>query len=237
MRAVVLPKVVHLPNQTVALARCQTIGPQVRPPEQQRAFDFVFGRVVVQRRIAFDLFEDEIPNGKPVFVGVRFRVQTGEGIAAVDAGGKINNAQIGVALLGDLQVLHNVLVHLFIVLGKFPVFGRVDAGLLKPDGLHLLRRHPRLHEATFRNLPHRRVGIVPFFRIFAAFAASTIASSGDFAGSASASFLNTEYSMVVLDMPMESNTIFPLGEGLPRSSSGTIFLASARAAFRCMAGG
>src|SRR5262249_42223452 len=51
----ILTEVLALPDQSVAFSRRDSVGPQVRSPEEHGSGDLAFLRVVVQLRIALDL--------------------------------------------------------------------------------------------------------------------------------------------------------------------------------------
>ena len=109
------------------------------------------------------------------------------------------------------------------MLGKFA--GRAHVGQLHPDDLHLI-------EADFRRRPvagRRPTMAWPLGSTHCAIACppcaqSTIATRADFSESSSAICLKREYSIVALDMLIETRPIFPSEAGLPSASSGTIRL-------------
>src|SRR5262245_24667410 len=102
MRAVA-GKVLTLPDQIIDLAALGAIGPQVRPPQEQRCFHLAPLAVEVEFCGSLDLILNEPPDRKRRLIGVRFRVERSRGVTPVDTAAQISDAQIGETCFGIVQ--------------------------------------------------------------------------------------------------------------------------------------
>src|SRR5436190_2164251 len=76
--------------QFVGLPPFLSVGPDVRPPQEQRRL----AGSVIQRLAAANLVFNEPANGKRALIGVRLRIELGGGVTRVTATGNIYQLEI-----------------------------------------------------------------------------------------------------------------------------------------------
>ena len=144
MRAV-RPEVFRLPDQIVGLPALLAIGPEVRPPEQQRRL----GRP----RFALDLILDQPADHEGRLIGIGLGIQVRRGIPGVDAAGEVGDAEVGESLLQLFRSPTMCPFNTSACLGKSPRYSGAGKGLLHPGHLHLLRRDACLLQSLVEHFP------------------------------------------------------------------------------------
>jgi len=61
-------EVIPGPDQGVAFAALDAIGPEIRSPEEQRRFSLALDRIEVKRGVTLDLFLNQPASDEPRFV-------------------------------------------------------------------------------------------------------------------------------------------------------------------------
>ena len=160
MRSVFFRKIGAGVGQSVRLPRRLAIGPEIRAPKQNGQ--------VFHLRLARDLIRYQPTHCKSFFISVGLWIERCRRVTTVNSAGEIDDFQIRKLRFQIDQILHQVCLKLFDVIGKFAVLRGTSLRLLHPGHLNLLIAQTRRLYSSIYGFPEWSLRVRPPQRRLAA---------------------------------------------------------------------